>query len=476
MPPSHATEPCVIVWFRHDLRLADNPAFICAAQTQKRILPLYILDEDATGTRPSGAASRWWLHASLEQLNKRLDGALCYGKGQAMAVIDSLVESLNVSGVYWTDIYHPSVLARDATIKAHLHSKGIDARSFNGSLLRPPQTILKEDGTPYKVFTSFYRTAYQGVRSWQKPQDAPQGAFYRHTLVDLLALGLRDDRRWSVELDSLWVAGEDEGERLLRAFVARGLRGYEQGRDGLAGDDVSRLSSYLCLGALSPHRVVAAVMASDCGQTHKEAFFRQLVWREFAAYTLYHVPSMPHRSLQPAYERVSWRDDARALQRWQQGQTGYPLVDAGMRQLWQTGYMHGRARMVVGSFLVKNLLLDWRDGEAWFWDTLVDADLASNSFNWQWVAGCGRDAVPYFRIFNPVLQGRKFDADGRYVRCYVPELARLDSRYLHAPWEAPQEALAAAGVALGRTYPLPMVEWASSRKRALQAYKDAVKG
>jgi deoxyribodipyrimidine photo-lyase len=464
----------VIVWFRQDLRLADNPALSAAVESGARILPVYILDDENAGNFAMGGASRWWLHHSLAALDKSLDGGLLLLKGDAKLILPALVNDVGAACVYWNRCYEPWRIQRDADIRKTLMAAEISVRSSNGSLLFEPMNILKADRTPYKVFTPFFR---KGCLGMENPPRQPLPAPKQPKLVTgpageaLADLGLLPDVQWHKEMDALWQPGEAGAEHRLSRFLETGLDNYKEGRNRPDLENVSRLSPHLHFGEISPNRVWYAAGETGSENTKDlEHFHSELGWREFSYNLLYHFPDLPYENLQRKFNRFPWRDDADALTRWQRGMTGVPIVDAGMRELWRTGYMHNRVRMIAASFLVKNLLLDWRHGEKWFRDTLVDADLASNSASWQWVAGCGTDAAPYFRIFNPVTQGNKFDPDGSYVREYVPEVKNLSNRYLHSPWEAPAEELEAAGIMLGADYPLPLVDLKESRQRALDAF------
>lgn len=466
---SHVT-PLVIHWFRQDLRLGDNPA-LTHAVAMGQVLPIYILDDETAGAHAMGGASRWWLHHSLDSLNRSLGGTLnCY-RGKADVILPELVKRHHAQAVYWNRCYEPWRMQRDARIKERLQQEGIIAESFNGSLLWEPWEIRKDDGTPYRVFTPFYRKGCLNAPAPRQPLPVPH---QMHPVKDeaalaLAALELLPRIRWDRQLEPHWTIGEAAAEARLQAFFQEGLAQYKEGRNFPAKPYVSRLSPYLHFGEISPHRLWHAVRARG-DDKHIDHFLSELGWREFSHHLLYQFPQLPQKNLQAKFDRFPWREDAEALARWQRGQTGYPIVDAGMRELWQTGYMHNRVRMIVGSFLVKNLRLDWRHGERWFWDCLVDADLANNSASWQWVAGSGADAAPYFRIFNPVTQGQKFDMAGDYTRRFVPELARLPDRYLFCPEEAPEDVLQDAGVVLGKTYPAPMVDLATSRAEALHAF------
>ncbi len=468
----------VIVWFRQDLRLSDNPALQAATGTGAPVLPVYVLDDENAGEWSMGAASRWWLHESLNSLHSDLDGGLQFFKGRADQLIPRLAEQVNAGGVFWNRCYEPWRISRDKVIKAELLANGLQVRSFNGSMLFEPPTITKSDATPYKVFTAFYRKGC--LQSGPAPRavvDKPSGLrLHEFNTGSVLAdYGLLPDIRWYSEMAETWSPGEDGARARLKHFLKAGIQHYKSGRDRPDQEFVSRLSPHLHFGEISPHQVWYAAKALEADASFAgdvDHFLSELGWREFSNHLLYYWPELPRNNLQRKFNRFPWREDDKALQRWQRGQTGYPIVDAGMRQLWRTGYMHNRVRMIVGSFLVKNLLLHWHRGEDWFWDTLVDADLANNSASWQWIAGCGADAAPYFRIFNPVTQGRKFDPDGVYVRRYIPELAKLPNRFLHNPSDAPDTVLQQAGVRLDDNYPAPIVDLKESRERALAAFKS----
>ncbi len=470
-------KPPVIFWFRQDLRLADNPGLSAAIASGAPLLPVYILDDEDAGEWAMGAASRWWLHQSLDSLGKSLDGRLQLFRGKAHEIIAELVQETGASGVYWNRCYEPWRIRRDRDIKAALRDQGMVAESHNGSLLFEPQSVTKNDGTPYRVFTPFYKkVCLEGAPPPRQPKRAsPVKAFSNAARgIGLEALGLLPDIAWYESIAAAWTPGEQGARRRLKKFLKDGIVDYKEGRNRPDKHYVSRLSPHLHFGEISPHTVWYAAkdrVQNKALKQNVEHFLSELGWREFSYYILYHFPDLPRENLQRKFNRFSWRKDKKSLRRWQQGRTGYPIVDAGMRELWQTGYMHNRVRMIVASFLVKNLLLHWHQGEDWFWDTLVDADLANNSASWQWVAGSGADAAPYFRIFNTGTQGRKFDPDGDYVRQYVPELAALPDKYLHSPWEAPDEVLEEADIRLGETYPEPMVDLKASRERALEAFK-----
>jgi len=475
-----------LLWFGRDLRLADNPALQAALARGGAIVPVFILDDADAGAWAPGGAARWWLHGSLEALAGalRARGApLVLRRGPAEAHLDELVAQTGADAVFWNRRYEPWAIARNERIKTALKQRGIEARSFNAALLKEPWALSTQAGEPYRVFTPFWK-ALQLAGVEHPHADAP--ARIPATMPppgDVLdSWSLRPKAPdWAAGLRARWVPGEAAARACMDRFIDAAVDDYAQRRNlpGVAG--TSGLSPHLHFGEIGPRQVWHAVTArprADPGAAKDGAqtYLSEIAWREFSYHLLFHYPALPEQPLRSEFAAFPWTRDDAALARWQRAQTGYPIVDAGMRELWTTGWMHNRVRMIVASFLVKDLLLDWRLGQAWFWDTLVDADLASNSASWQWVAGCGADAAPYFRVFNPVLQGARFDPDGRYVRRWVPELARLPDTALHAPWEARPAELAAAGVELGRSYPAPMLDHAQARERALAAFARIKKG
>ncbi|MFM7346321.1 MAG: cryptochrome/photolyase family protein [Tagaea sp.] len=456
----------LLVWFRQDLRLADNPALRDAIATGAPIIPVYVLDDETPGEWAMGGASRWWLRRSLMALAAdlaKLGSRLILRRGPARAALDALIAETGAAGVYWNRCYEPFAIARDKAIKADLEARGLAVKSFNASLLFEPWTIVSKSGTPFRVFTPFWKACLAA--------EAPALPLAAPSKIAAPASWLASDAldSWGLEPswkhDFVWAPGEAGAQAALARFVEKAIGGYANLRNRPDLEATSRLSPHLHFGEISPRQCFHAGASSS-------KFLAELGWREFAHHLLFHIPDLPETALRAEFRDFPWRDDASKLRAWQKGQTGYPVVDAGMRELWRTGWMHNRVRMIAASFLVKHLLLPWQAGQAWFWDTLVDADLANNSASWQWVAGCGADAAPYFRIFNPMLQGAKFDPDGAYVRRFVPELAGLPNEYLHAPWEAPAELLKKAGVTLGVTYPKPIVDHGEARTRALAAFQS----
>ena len=466
----------IIVWFRQDLRLADNPALTAAAESGRPILCLYIREDGSETSRALGGASCWWLHGALQSLQRDLrarGGALILRRGSASEVLLELVEQIGADTVFWNRRYEPDAVVRDTALRAQLIDRGLAIESFKADLLAEPWELQTAAGRPYRVFTPFWRALR--ARDPGMPIPAPHRleGIAREIASDRLEdWALRPTAPdWAAGLRETWRPGEHGAHLRLEDFLTR-AESYPAGRDRPGMAATSRLSPHLHFGEISPRQVWRAALAhaptlSDGGET----FLRQLGWREFCHHLLFHNPTMAQAPLVPKFDTFPWRNDSARFAVWCHGRTGIPLVDAGMRELWQTGWMHNRVRMVAASFLVKHLMIDWRRGEAWFWDTLVDADPANNAAGWQWVAGCGADAAPFFRIFNPVLQGEKFDPQGDYVRRFVPELAGLPDRFLHKPWQAPAAVLARSDVQLGENYPFPIVDLAEGRARALAAFR-----
>jgi len=474
----------VIVWFRDDLRLSDHPALHAAARSGAPVVCLYVLDENGAPAqrmraRPLGGAARWWLGQSLGKLRGRLEKigvTLVLRRGPAATTIAQVAREAGAGSVFWNEIAQVPELAIATDIEAALAAIGVDAEKFPGDLLVEPAKIRNKDGRGLRVFTPFWRRVL-AIGGPPKLLPAPAAL----PTVDGIASEALED--WALEpsgpdwadgLRETWTPGECAAQERLKVFLADGVMGYADKRDRPAMDATSGLSPHLRFGEISPRQIwhaarfAAAERPALSGDIDK--FLSELGWREFCRHLLFDTPELAMRNLQPAFDAFPWRPDQKALRAWQRGQTGYPIVDAGMRQLWHTGTMHNRVRMVVASFLVKHLLIDWREGERWFWDTLVDADAGSNPANWQWVAGSGADAAPYFRVFNPILQGEKFDPDGLYVRRWVAELKDMPSKLIHQPWNASPLELTRAGVTLGASYPAPIIDHKLGRERALKAY------
>ena len=472
----------VIVWLRQDLRLADNPALQAACGRGGPVVPVFVWAPEEEGAWPPGSASRWWLHQSLAELAAEFRAAgteLVLRQGTSLAELLSVAKATEAKAVFWNRRYEPASIARDRKVEEALRAAGLQTESYNAALLHEPSTIQNKAGRPFRVFTPFWKTCLATAEP-AKPLPTPRRIItpsQQPESLPLTVLALEPKLNWAAGLRAAWKPGSAGAEAELERFLDGGLLAYLDGRNRPDLVGTSRLSPHLHFGEMSPRQVWHAVKrfaeseSTPASVWRHWQFLTELGWREFAHHLLFHFPHTAEQPLRPEFARFPWRKNPAWLRAWQHGQTGYPLVDAGMRELWTTGWMHNRVRMVVASFLVKNLLLSWQEGTRWFWDTLVDADLANNTLGWQWTAGCGADAAPFFRIFNPVSQGEKFDPEGHYVRRWVPELARLPSRWIHHPWQAPPAELATAGVELDRTYPRPIVSHLISREVALEAYQ-----
>jgi deoxyribodipyrimidine photo-lyase len=472
----------VLVWFRSDLRLTDNQALAAALAHASHVVPVYVAAPDGEPGAPRGAR-RWWLHHSLLALEAGLaarGAPLVVVRGPSATALSALARTLGAGSVYWNRRLEPALAAEDRAVAAALGAAGIGAAGFGGALLLEPGAVATRAGEPFRVFTPFWRASQPQLAACGAPLAAPAHIPSLPAPPDALpvaALGLLPRGSWADGFSARFTPGEAAAQRRLAQFLDESVAGYPEQRDRPDRPGTSRLSPHLASGELSPRQLLAAATSaallpgSAARARGVESFVRQLGWREFAQHVLHHFPATPEHPLVPNAAPLVWRDDPEALAAWQQGRTGIPLVDAGMRELWHTGWMHNRVRMVVASFLTKNLLLDWRLGARWFLETLLDADLANNTLGWQWAAGCGADAAPYYRIFNPVLQAERFDPERAYLRCWLPELAALPDEWLHRPDAAPPSVLAAAGVVLGRSYPQPIVGLAASRARALEALK-----
>lgn len=467
-------ESPAIIWFRRDLRLSDHPALNQAAAFP--IIPLFIWDDK--NPDDLGGASQWWLHKSLCSLQKSLNTyglELILRRGDPLKILEELVTSHNVGSLYWSRCYEPYAIERDKKIK-EFFKPFIQVQSFNASLLTEPWTLKTQAGSPYQMFTPYWK-ALRILGNFDIPLCIPKNLKrYTGTILsdDLEAWSLRPSHpNWAQGFEKEWIPGEEGAERKLSFFIKNLIQTYEKNRDFPDFQATSKLSPHLHWGEISPRQIWHSIMSSSLGTPSNDgwAFLSELAWREFSYYLLYHFPKLSQQPLRQSFEKFVWSTDQNALNYWQKGMTGYPIVDAGMRQLWHIGWMHNRVRMIAASFLVKDLLIPWQTGASWFLDTLVDADLATNSLNWQWVAGCGVDAAPYFRIFNPVTQGQKFDPQGKYVRRWIPELNLLPDKYIHNPWEAPRSTLKSAGIRLGETYPYPLIDHKKTRLRALKAFE-----
>ena len=466
------TSAPLIVWFRRDLRLADNPALSEAVKTGQPLICLYIYEKNCI--RPLGAASKLWLHHSLLDLSKKISeigASLVLRRGDAHQVLNELIKSSGVNSVYWNRRYAEDARKRDEIIKSDLVGRRLSVKTYRANLLSEPWKVKTKTDSYYKVFTPYWRRA-QSFIDTSAPIPAPQnlngfyGKFSSDELGDWDLCPSSPD--WGQKILPHWSIGTHGAAQALSEFVDGPVADYTEDRNRPDKErGTSRLSAHLAFGEISPKQIWQACK-DDIDKSRK--FLAEIGWREFSYVLLYHNSKLNTENFKPAFDAFEWNKDDEALQKWQMGQTGYPFVDAGMRQLWQTGWQHNRVRMVTASFLIKHLLIDWREGEKWFWDTLVDADPASNAASWQWVAGSGADASPYFRIFNPFTQGEKFDPEGLYVRKYVPELKHMPNKFIHRPWEAPASVLKEAKVSLGQSYPHPIVDHKFARERALEAY------
>ncbi len=484
---SAMTQNPVIVWFRQDLRLRDNPALSSALQTNSPVLFTYIWSDKDHNPWSIGGASRWWLHQSLQALEAQLlkkNNCLIIRQGDNLEAIQTLIQETNATAVYWNRRYEPHARAEDLMIQRDLIAKNITVHEHKGTLLIDPDQLMNKTGNPYQVFTPFWKRyqteAFKDIHH-SLPSRLPAPSRQSMT-VPIEKLNLEPSIDWANGIRATWSPGELGARRRLNTFIDSRCASYQHGRDRPDHEDTSQLSPHLCFGEISPHtiwRTLNTHLESNQTKTFHDsahAFLRQIVWRDFAYHLLYHFPQTPSHPLRENFCNFGWDENTQILRLWQKGITGYPFVDAGMRQLWTTGWMHNRVRMITASFLTKHLLQPWQRGAEWFWDTLVDADLANNTMGWQWVTGCGADAAPYFRIFNPITQGMKFDPEGNYIRRWVPEIGRLPAPWIHQPWEAPPLLLAEHKVSLGKTYPHPIIAHAQARERALDAFALLKKG
>lgn len=461
-----------LVWFRKDLRLSDNPAWARAVLSQKEVIPVYIWAEEEAGPWAMGGASCWWLHHALEDLDKQLRAVgsrLIVRRGPSEVALERLCVEAGISDVYWNRCYEPHRVGLDGGLKERLKAKGFTVWSGNATLVREPWEVATQAGQPYKVYTP-YSKACAKVTDPEPIADPgrPLSPEKWPSSESIEELGLLPRVGWDTHFYEMWKPSRAAALERMESFLSMPVQRYDEARDFPAEDGTSRLSPYLHFGQIGPREVLARVAKAN-QSAGAQVFYREIIWREFAYHVLYHFPTTPEQPLQLKYADFPWRDDADSLEAWKRGMTGYPIVDAGMRQLWQTGWMHNRVRMIVASFLVKHLLIGWHVGACWFWDTLVDADLASNTLGWQWAGGCGADAAPYFRIFNPITQGEKFDAEGHYIRKYVPELSKVPLKYLHVPWEMNPTLQAHSECRIGEDYPAPIVDHKVGRERALAA-------
>ena len=460
-----------IVWLREDLRIFDNPALHYAAEKGK-ILPVFIYPEGL------GGASYWWLHHSLEKLIAKFKSSgvdLILRTGKPDQVLFDLVQQTGADQVVWNRVYSPLGIEQGTQVKQTLAD--IQTRSFNAQLLIEPTQIFNKQGTPFKVFTPFWRHCQTSLNpSPLLPEPVMQGFDQSVNSQPLESWELLPTKpNWAEGLSKRWQAGEDAAQGRWSLFIESTISCYKEGRDFPASHNTSYLSPHLAFGEISPKQIwfdtKQAIVNNEIDLTNGEKFLAEIGWREFSRYLLVHFPQVINQPFNPRFDEFPWQYSPELLKAWQQGKTGYPIVDAGMRELWETGYMHNRVRMVVASFLTKHCLTHWREGMDWFWDTLVDADIANNTVSWQWASGCGADAAPYFRIFNPILQGEKFDKEGDYIKKWLPQLSKLPKKFINKPWESDPETLEKSGVRLGDNYPYPVVDHKEARALALSAYQ-----
>lgn len=466
-----------IVWFRQDLRLQDQPALTAAIEKGGAVIPLFIWAAEEEGEWAPGAASRWWLHYSLENLQKSLAElglSLIIRQQPTLEALKELIKQTGADKVFWNHCYTPYHMEKDTFIISELQKEGIETEQFNERLLFDPRTIFNKEKKPFRVFTPFWKHCLKSGEPsspLKKPKKIKENLpSFSLDSVELASLNLLPTIHWDEGIKNYWIPSEKGAHSKLKEDLENVLSNYGKNRNRPDLKSTSELSPYLHYGQISSRIIWHEIRNHFEDDSLVEPYLRQLMWREFAYSLLYHFPKTTHEPMYPKFEAFAWKKDSQKLHAWQKGLTGYPIVDAGMRQLWNRGWMHNRVRLIVGSFLVKDLMIPWQEGTKWFWKTLVDADLANNTLGWQWIAGCGADAAPYFRIFNPVTQGEKFDLTGDYVRTWIPEIAHLPDEYLHKPWQAPQEVLRQAGIELGVNYPYPIVDHAEARLKALEAF------
>ena len=464
-----------IMWFRQDLRLNDNPALDALNRKYKKIIPIYILDNKVD----MGSATKWWLSQSLLELDlslKKINSKIFFFKGNPGTILKKIIDENNIDAVYWNRLYDSYSINRDKLIKKNLIDKNIDVKSLNGSLLLEPWQIKNKSGNFFKVFTPFWKTSLELFSQFQQIKK-PTKLIFPKILIDMeLSLNklnlIPKQKNWVKKISKYWNPGEKEAIKVLEIFIKKKINDYAIGRDRPDKMNTSMLSPYLHFGEVSPVKIYIKIRSLNVNKNDNiKKFLSEIGWREFSYNLLYHYPKINKSPIQKKFEKFPWIKDNTNLKKWKNGQTGIPIIDAGMRQLYETGWMHNRIRMIVGSFLCKNLLIHWKEGEKWFYDTLVDADIASNSAGWQWIAGCGADAAPYFRIFNPILQGEKFDPDGVYVKKFVKELKDIPAKVIHRPWDIELEKQKNYNCIIGKDYPYPIVDLSSTRKRALLAYQ-----
>jgi deoxyribodipyrimidine photo-lyase len=465
-----------LVLFDCDFRIEDNEAFFHAAKSGKEILPLFILDEK--NKRPLGGALKWFLHHVLENfsavLKEKYGANLLVKKGDSLKILSEIFSSNEIAKIYFNRSIEPEKIRLHDQIKKLSATKLIEVFEFNSQTIFDPNEIKNGSGTYFKVFTPFWKFCLKNHKLVSKPLSAPTSVINASHHFKNDDLDLLPQKNWADGFKNIWEFDRKKILKNFENFLEKKVTSYNENRNLPAVEGTSKISAYLHFGVISAREIFWLVNSYENtnGTTSGSIqFLNEIGWREFCHHLLFHFPNLPQKNFRPEFDNFEWQSNQKLFDAWKKGRTGFPIVDAGMRELWQTGFMHNRVRMIVGSFLIKDLLIDWREGEKWFWDCLVDADLANNSANWQWVAGSGADAAPYFRIFNPSLQSEKFDSEGKYIRKWVPELAKLPNRYLHAPWEADEKTLRYCEIEFGKTYPSPIVDHAKARDIALMLYK-----
>ncbi len=448
-----------IIWHQRDLRIEENPAVLEAVRDNTHLLPVYIHNPKES----LGEASLWWLHKSLEKLKGTYEEKGCQlliRTGDPLDILKELIEKTGAKNIYWNIRFEPNILAIQQKVKTFLKEQNIQCKLYNSNHLINPKSIEVSSGHPYRVFTPFSKAC---IKEIEIPEHSPSPKKIQG-VKNLRSDSFFEEEHWMKKLDPYWEPGRKGAIKLLNTFVSKAVETYQHDRDFPMKEGTSKLSPHLHFGEISPFEAWTAAKKSP-------TFQKQLLWREFGTYFIYHFPDSVKNNWNPKFDKFKWDNDPDQLEKWKRGQTGYPIIDAAMRQLWETGWMHNRLRMIVASFLIKDLFIHWIEGEKWFWDTLVDADKGNNTLGWQWVAGSGPDAAPYFRIFNPILQSKKFDPEGDFIRKWIPEIATLETKWIHTPWEAPEDILRGAGITLGKTYPLPIVDHADARKEAQKRYE-----
>ena len=470
------TDSIGIHWFRLDLRLNDNPSLDQLLNEVDTVIPIYIYDENID----IGQASKCWLEKSLESLNNDLNkfnSKLYVFRGGPKKIINEIIKSTNISNFNWNRLYDKHSIKRDKEIKSFLINKSITCNTFNGYLLSEPWDIKNKSGNCFKIFTPFWKTNFETLLDKKlNLSSAKKYKFYNKDIylnlkIDELKLNV-PQKEWMRKILSHWKIGEKAAESKIKDFIKTKLYNYGIGRDRPDIELTSKISPHLHFGEISPQRIFAEVTKSKIDENNKRKYLSEIGWRDFSYNLLFNYPEMNEFPIKSKFENFTWLKDKNTLITWQLGETGIPIVDAGMKELYKMGWMHNRVRMIVGSFLTKNLLFHWKDGERWFFDTLVDADIGSNSAGWQWISGSGADASPYFRIFNPILQGKKFDPNGEYVKKFIPALDKIPEKYIHSPWEMSIDEQEKYNFLLGRDYPEPIVDLSDTRKRALAAFKS----